>query len=62
VALPHKDHDDPDFVPYDDLTETQVISWVEAAMGEEQLAALELNLDNQLAALANPTSATGTPW
>jgi hypothetical protein len=62
VALPHKDHDAPDFVPYEDLTEAQVLAWVQEAMGEEQLAALELNLDNQLAALANPTSATGLPW
>jgi hypothetical protein len=62
VALPHKDHDDPDFVPYEDLTQAQVLAWVQEAMGEEQLAALELNLDNQLAALANPVTATGKPW
>jgi hypothetical protein len=62
VALPHKDHDDPDFVPYEDLTEAQVLAWVQEAVGEEQLAALELNLDNQLAALANPVTASGTPW
>lgn len=62
IGLPHKDHDDPDFIPYEDLTEAQVIAWVEDAMGEEQLAALEANLDGQLEAMANPTTASGTPW
>jgi hypothetical protein len=62
IGLPHKDHDDPDFVPYDQLTEAQVIAWVQDAMGEEQVAALEANLDGQLSAMANPTSATGLPW
>ncbi len=62
VVLPHKDYNDPAFVPYDQITEAQVIAWTEAAMGAETLAALELNLDNQLAALTNPTRATGLPW
>jgi hypothetical protein len=62
IGLPHKDHDDPDFVPYDQLTEAQVIAWVQDAMGAEQVAALEANLDGQLSAMANPVTASGTPW
>ena len=62
IGLPAKDPSDPTFVAYEDITEAQAIAWVEDAMGEEQLAALEANLDGQLAQLANPTTASGTPW
>jgi len=62
IGLPAKDPSDPTFVAYEDITESQAIQWVLDTMGEEQLAALEANLDGQLAQLANPTTATGTPW
>ena len=62
IGLPAKDPSDPTFVAYEDITEVQAIAWVEDAMGEEQLTALEANLDGQLAKLANPTTASGTPW
>lgn len=51
-----------EFVPYDQLTEAQVIGWVETSMGEEGLAALNLRLDNDLAAQANPPIKSGLPW
>jgi hypothetical protein len=31
-------------------------------MGEEQVAALQANLDGQIEAQKNPTSASGLPW
>ena len=62
IGLPAKDPSDPTFVAYEDITEAQAIAWVEDAMGEEQLAALEANLDGQIEAQKNPTSASGTPW
>lgn len=62
IQLPEKDPSDPTFVPYDQLTEAQVIEWVKKAMGKEQLAELEANLDNQIEVLKNPTSAAGIPW
>ena len=47
---------DPDatFTPYDQLTETQVIRWLEAAFGDEQLAAQKAALDKQIEDQLNP--------
>lgn len=42
------------FTPYADLTEAQVIGWVKAAMGEEQVAAYEANVAAQIEAQINP--------
>ena len=33
LGLPAKDPSDPTFVPYDQITEAQVIKWVKKAMG-----------------------------
>jgi hypothetical protein len=62
IGLPAKDPSDPTFVAYEDITEAQAIEWVKEAMGEEQVAALEANLDGQIEAQKHPTQASGTPW
>lgn len=52
-----------DFTPYADLTEEQVIGWVQDAMGEEQVASYEANVANQIADQANPPVVTPPlPW
>lgn len=56
---------DPDapFVPYNDLTEEQVVGWVQSAMGEEQVAAYEANVAGQIEAQINPPVVTPPlPW
>lgn len=56
---------DPDapFTPYADLTETQVIGWVQAAMGAEQVASYEANVAAQIAAQIDPPVVTPPlPW
>ena len=47
---------DPDapFTPFADLTEAQVVGWVKDALGEEQVAAYEANIDKQIADQINP--------
>jgi hypothetical protein len=62
IGLPIKDPSDPSFIPFDELTEEVVLSWVHAALGDEQVEAYEANLDAQLAALINPPILTGMPW
>ena len=54
------DSTDPDFVPYDDLTEADVLGWVWAnGVDQDQIeAANEAKID----ALVNPTTSSGTPW
>jgi hypothetical protein len=42
------------FTPYASLTETQVIRWLEAAFGDEQLASQKATLDKQIEDQINP--------
>jgi len=42
------------FTPYADLTETQVVGWVQDAFGAEQVAAYEANLAVQIESAKNP--------
>lgn len=62
ISFPAKDPSEPDFVPYADLTEAQVLQWVKDAMGAEQVAAHEASVAAQIDRQKNPTSAAGVPW
>lgn len=42
------------FMPYEDLTQEQVIGWVHNAMGEEQVAAYEAAVIKQIDEAKNP--------
>ena len=54
---------DPDnFTPYADLTEGQVVGWVLAALGDEQVETICDGLTAQLDTKQNPVDASGTPW
>ena len=57
-----KDPSDPDFIPYDQLTEAQVVQWVKEAMGADTVAAHEAAVQAQIDAQKNPTNAAGVPW
>tara|TARA_R100000734_G_C3234702_1_gene41450 strand:- start:28 stop:342 length:315 start_codon:yes stop_codon:yes gene_type:complete len=48
------------FTPLADVTEAIVQGWVEAAMGQEEVANLESYLDSQIEELENPTTETIT--
>ena len=51
------------FTPFADLTEAQVIGWLEDAMGAETLAAQEAALDMQIEDQVNPPVVTPPlPW
>lgn len=62
VSFPAKDPSEPDFVPYEQLTEAQVLGWVKEQMGAETVAAHEAAVQAQIDAQLNPTSAAGLPW
>lgn len=42
------------FTPYADLTQDQVVGWVKAALGDEQVAAYEANVAGQIENQKNP--------
>ena len=48
------DSDKPDYIPYADLTEAQVIEWVQASLGAETVAATEANVLQQIENQINP--------
>ena len=54
------DPSSPDFTPYDQLTEEQVLGWVwnDGVDKDATEAALQSNIDAQM----NPTTADGVPW
>ena len=58
--------EDDDWIPYEDLTEADVVGWVEASLGEDELADMKSKLDAQIAEEANPTEASSRsgdmPW
>jgi hypothetical protein len=62
LGVPAKDPSDPTFIPFESLTEAEVKQWVLTTMGQEQVTALQANLDGQIEAKKNPTSASGLPW
>tara|TARA_R110000765_G_scaffold418725_1_gene522416 strand:- start:6 stop:287 length:282 start_codon:yes stop_codon:yes gene_type:complete len=43
-----------DFTPYADLTETQVLSWVQDDLGENGISNYEANVDGQINSIVNP--------
>ena len=51
------------FVPYASLTQSQVVGWAKAALGDEQVASIESGISNQISQQKNPTSVTlSLPW
>lgn len=61
------DVNDPNFIPYEDLTEEIVIGWVKSSLGETEVAKIEANLAQQVLNQAETvvtvnTTATGLPW
>ena len=55
----------PNYIPYEDLTNDIVIGWVKAQLGENGVLSVEETLAAQVEALINPTPSpepTPLPW
>jgi len=51
------------FTPYVDLAEAQVIGWVQAAMGDSQVAAINASIEKQIQDQITPAVVTPPlPW
>ena len=52
------------WIPYEDLTEADIQGWVEADLGEEQIAAMQASFDTKIAEQITPTHETkhNMPW
>jgi hypothetical protein len=53
------DPESPDFVPFESLTEADVLKWVYAALDKD---ATEASLASQIEAQKAPVSIAGVPW
>lgn len=62
IQIPVKAVSDPDFIPYEDLTEADVVSWVQNEMGPNQVSAYEAAVQAKIDAQVNPPTASGLPW
>ena len=49
----------PDFVPFDDLTEADVLEWVYESVDKDSV---EASLANQIEEQKAPQTMAGTPW
>ena len=55
--------DKPDYTPYADLTEAEVIQWTQDALGAEQVAAVYTSIDTQIQNQIDPPIVTPPlPW
>ena len=49
-----------DFIPFDQLTNEQVVEWTKSTMGEEQVLSIESSIESQINNLITPSSVTLT--
>ena len=57
--------DQPDFTPYADLTEAQVVGWIQTQLGPDGVANLEACIQGQIDSQINPPVSpenTPLPW
>ena len=47
------------YTPYDQLTEAQVVGWVQTSLGKD---IVEASLQDQINAQINPVQESGVPW
>ena len=50
---------DEQYIPYEELTEAEVIGWVQDSLGKDTV---EASLTAQIEAQKNPVQETGLPW
>ena len=46
------------FIPFDQLTNDEVVAWTKGAMGDTQVAEIESSIEKQIQDLITPTSVT----
>jgi len=54
--------DSGSFTAYADITKDNAIGWAKAALGADQVTAIETSIAAQITESKTPTRFTGTPW
>ncbi len=60
------DETDPNFIPFEELTEETVLGWVTTTLGKKEIAKIEAEfktrLEERIERKSKPEFLTGTPW
>ena len=56
------DADSESFTAYKDITKDNAIAWAKAALGSDEVTAIETRIALQKAESKNPTVSSGVPW
>ena len=54
--------DSSSFTPYADITKDNAIAWAKAALGSDEVTAIETGIANQITESKTPTKTSGVPW
>ena len=54
--------DSSSFTAYSDIKESDAIAWAKAAIGADDVTAIETSIANQITEAKTPTTASGVPW
>ena len=50
------------FTAYADIKESDAIAWAKAAIGADEVTAIETNIANEITEAKTPTTSSGVPW
>ena len=50
------------FIAYGSITESDAVSWAKAAIGADEVTAIETNIAAQITEAKTPTTSSGVPW
>ena len=54
--------DSSSFTAYSDIKESDAIAWAKAAIGTDEVTAIETSIANQITKAKTPTTSSGVPW
>ena len=54
--------DSGSFTAYKDITKNNAVAWAKAALGADEVTAIETNIATQITESKTPTKSTGVPW
>ena len=54
--------DSGSFTPYADITKANAIAWAKAALGSDEVTAIETRIAAQITESKTPTVTSGVPW
>jgi len=56
------DADSKSFTAYADITKANAIAWAKAALGSDEVTAIETSIAAQITVSKTPTATSGVPW